>query len=101
MLRTILQSGLVLLLAAAILFGGCMECPKSCCLKSQHCGKVQAEQTATLPAAAHHVEVPAALPAVAPIRVQPDIRILAESAPWRFFEESPPDLCLLHSVLRV
>jgi hypothetical protein len=103
-IRAIANIGLVMLLVAALVSGACLACAPvkagGCCDPAGHCKKISKtcdeQSPATLTTAMAAVELPVA--AVEPIRptviASPSFTITAS-------EVSPPDLCLLHSLLRV
>jgi len=108
-LRAIGNIGLSLILAVTLLFGGCLTsfAKSACCHPSSHCRKAPVRQdckvqpsgaasavTVTTP----DIWVPAADVTIAfAVPAPEDKDGVRPPAP----RQSPPDLCLLHSVIRV
>jgi hypothetical protein len=103
-LRAIAHLAVVLLLVAALVAGACVACAPvkagGCCDPAGHCKKVS--KSCGDPSVA-------VLNPVAPAIELPVFAVVSAPAPPAEFDfspapqapDSPPDLCLLHSVLRV
>jgi hypothetical protein len=124
-LRRIASYGMAVVLVATLLWGGCLSCAqyfmfpsmgaKTCCTPSGECKdtpskpfsqgecRIQPVALAKAPATPDRVLILlpfAVLPALAPTSMATlrlDIREKARPAN----QASPPDLCLLHSILRI
>jgi hypothetical protein len=102
-IRAIANIGLVMLLVAALVSGACLACAPvkagGCCDPSGHCKKITKTcddpSAAVLTTAVATIELPTAAVETAPILLP------ASELPVVAVEVSPPDLCLLHSLLRV
>jgi hypothetical protein len=98
----VVNFGLVVMLVAALVSGACLACAPlkagGCCDPSGHCKKVSKscdEQPAVMTAVVIAVDLPVAVLEIAPSP------LMETSFPVTAAEISPPDLCLLHSLLRV
>jgi len=103
-IRAIANIGLVMLLVAALVSGACLACAPvkagGCCDPTGHCKKItktcDEQSAAVLTTAIAAIELPVA---AVEIVSTPDGATFSGMITAR--EVSPPDLCLLHSILRV
>ena len=101
MLRTILNTAFSLLVIAALLLGGMVPCPHACCPPTKQCGRVQVVETVAVLADVWHADAPVSVVATVPVRIEPPVRVAAETALPVLQILSPPDLCLLHSTFLI
>lgn len=99
--RTVLHAGFLLVVIAALLLGGFVPCPHACCPPTKQCGRVQVVETVAVLADTWHADAPVAVVAPAPVAIEPVVHVRCEPNPQILIEESPPDLCLLHSTFLI